>query len=339
MRPTGDQGNFTVATEHGRRQSPRGRDGPGQGRRTAELLEHLRLGRRTRHAGAKLEIQQTAPGRYVGEFASDQAGSYFLTLLPGGGHAPVRTGVNVPYSAEFRDRETNIELLERLGRTRAQGGQGRRTDHGPGGRRPDRPAAERQLVSPRSGPRHQQSRHLAAAGVSVLVRVLCRRLRASRQYRDRLDPTHLAEGDRDDLCAAKPSRSSTSGWNGCDSANNSWKVRSTNVARPLASNPRTRTTSIRACWIGSAAAPPSPQRKPDAAEAARPGHGRTRRLHVAPAAGQKTGLERQARRPARRCPVTRSVRSRLTDPGPGTRSETRPAAICLSTRIPCQGEP
>jgi hypothetical protein len=67
-------------------------------------------------------MQQSAPGRYVGEFAADRAGSYFLTLLPGGEHAPVRTGVNVPYSSEFRDRETNLDLLERLAGREPVGG-------------------------------------------------------------------------------------------------------------------------------------------------------------------------------------------------------------------------
>ena len=59
-----------------------------------------------------LTIEQTAPGRYVGEFDSAQAGQ-----LPDLGHAAgdrrtIRTGVNVGYSDEFRDRETNTPLLE-----------------------------------------------------------------------------------------------------------------------------------------------------------------------------------------------------------------------------------
>jgi len=61
-----------------------------------------------------LEIEQTAPGRYVGTFPVNEAGSYFVTLNPGGGMASLRTGVNVPYSDEFRDRAANDALLTQL---------------------------------------------------------------------------------------------------------------------------------------------------------------------------------------------------------------------------------
>ncbi len=58
-----------------------------------------------------LRLAQVAPGRYVGTFPADQAGSYFVMLSPGVGKAPLLTGVNVPYSAEFQRRTTNAELL------------------------------------------------------------------------------------------------------------------------------------------------------------------------------------------------------------------------------------
>ena len=61
-----------------------------------------------------LDIRQTAPGRYVGQFDATKSGSYFLAILPGPNRAPIRTGVNVPYSAEFSDRETNEALLASL---------------------------------------------------------------------------------------------------------------------------------------------------------------------------------------------------------------------------------
>jgi len=61
-----------------------------------------------------LEIEQTAPGRYVGTFPVHEAGSYFVTINPGRGLAPLRTGVNVPYSDEFRDRGANDALLVQL---------------------------------------------------------------------------------------------------------------------------------------------------------------------------------------------------------------------------------
>jgi hypothetical protein len=70
-----------------------------------------------------LSIEQTAPGRYVGEFDSESAGSYMIMVTPGAGQAMIRTGVNVGYSQEFRDRQTNLPLLESLARLPARGGE------------------------------------------------------------------------------------------------------------------------------------------------------------------------------------------------------------------------
>ena len=61
-----------------------------------------------------LQIEQTAPGHYVGIFPVHEAGSYFVTINPGRGMTPLRTGVNVPYSDEFRDRGANDALLTQL---------------------------------------------------------------------------------------------------------------------------------------------------------------------------------------------------------------------------------
>jgi hypothetical protein len=71
----------------------------------------------------EVKIEQTAPGRYVGEFPADKAGSYFVNIVPGPGKAPILAGVNVPYSSEFRDRETNVALLQNLVRLRPKDGQ------------------------------------------------------------------------------------------------------------------------------------------------------------------------------------------------------------------------
>jgi hypothetical protein len=55
-----------------------------------------------------------APGRYVGTAPAQDAGSYFIMLSPGPGRAPIRTGIDVPYSDEFRGLNTNTNLLETL---------------------------------------------------------------------------------------------------------------------------------------------------------------------------------------------------------------------------------
>jgi hypothetical protein len=59
----------------------------------------------------------------VGQFAADKAGSYFVNVVPGAGKSPILAGVTVPYSSEFRDRETNVELLRTLAAHAPKGGE------------------------------------------------------------------------------------------------------------------------------------------------------------------------------------------------------------------------
>ncbi|MBX3425479.1 MAG: VWA domain-containing protein [Pirellulales bacterium] len=61
-----------------------------------------------------VSLEQTAPGRYVGSFASETPGAYMLVTSPAPGAAPIVTGVNVAYSPEYRSIETNIPLLRSL---------------------------------------------------------------------------------------------------------------------------------------------------------------------------------------------------------------------------------
>ena len=131
MRPVAEEGKFSVATDV--------KDGTVRVVVTAldkdnELLNFLSI------SGSAVDpemesvdflIEQTAAGRYVGEFDATKAGSYLLTLTApnpdseDGDTRPVtiRTGVNVPYSSEFRDRETNVALLNSLAKETPQGGQ------------------------------------------------------------------------------------------------------------------------------------------------------------------------------------------------------------------------
>ncbi|MEM9186290.1 MAG: VWA domain-containing protein [Planctomycetota bacterium] len=116
MRPTGDTAGYTVATET--------RDG-----KTRVIVDALDKDDEFINARAMtgsavtpdlgstgLVFEQTAPGRYVAQFDSPDAGSYLLSINPGGGQAIIRTGVNVGYSDEFRDRQTNRPLLEEIAR-------------------------------------------------------------------------------------------------------------------------------------------------------------------------------------------------------------------------------
>ncbi len=61
-----------------------------------------------------IRLEQTAPGRYAATFETTDVGSYFLVVRPGPGQPLLRTGVNVSYSAEFRDRTANESLLTSL---------------------------------------------------------------------------------------------------------------------------------------------------------------------------------------------------------------------------------
>ncbi len=123
MRPSGDEGKFSVATD-------------AQGNKTRVIISALDKGDDFLNyqsmtgtvlgpnmESIPLEIQQTAPGRYVGEFGSAAPGSYMIMVTPGAGQGMIRTGVNVGYSDEFRDRETNTTLLESLAALPAKGGE------------------------------------------------------------------------------------------------------------------------------------------------------------------------------------------------------------------------
>lgn len=114
MRPTGDTAGYTVATET--------QDG-----KTRVIVDALDKDDEFINARAMtgaavtpglestpLLFEQTAPGRYVATFDSPDAGSYLLSVNPGAGQALIRTGVNVGYSDEFRDRQTNRPLLESI---------------------------------------------------------------------------------------------------------------------------------------------------------------------------------------------------------------------------------
>jgi len=122
MRPLGDEGNYSISTEV--------KDGQVQVIVNAldkedEFRNFLDLGGTV--VGPNLEpvelkMKQTAPGRYQGTFAGEDAGSYFVMLSPGPDEAPIRTGVNVPYSDEFRGREANDALLGQLAQLEPAGG-------------------------------------------------------------------------------------------------------------------------------------------------------------------------------------------------------------------------
>ncbi len=123
MRPTGDTGQFSLATNL--------RDGQIEVVMTGlddedGYLNFLDVGASVLDPDLKpvpLRMRQTAPGRYEGSVPVDAAGTYFVNVVPGGGAAPLTAGVTVPFSDEFRVRPTNTALIEGLARLRPRGGQ------------------------------------------------------------------------------------------------------------------------------------------------------------------------------------------------------------------------
>jgi hypothetical protein len=124
MRPPAEEGQFSITTEVA--------DGEVRVVITAlnkddEYLNFLDMAAAVIRPGPELEttplkIEQTAPGRYVGSFPARDPGSYFVMVSPGAGMPPIRTGVSVPYSDEFRARATNQALLAQLAALVPEGG-------------------------------------------------------------------------------------------------------------------------------------------------------------------------------------------------------------------------
>jgi hypothetical protein len=114
MRPASDEGNYAIATTV--------RDGRAQVVVTAVDASEQFLNNQSMTASAiapdltpiEVRLEQSAPGRYVGEFPTPDAGTYHMAVAPGAGTDTIRTAVNVSYSAEYRDHETNMALLKSL---------------------------------------------------------------------------------------------------------------------------------------------------------------------------------------------------------------------------------
>jgi hypothetical protein len=123
MRPVNEEGKFTISTDV--------KDGKVRVVVTAldkndEFLNFLNMsaaGTGPEMENIELNFRQEAPGRYVGEFLADKAGSYLMAVNTGQGNNMLLTGVTVPYSAEFREREENKALLTTLASIKPAGGQ------------------------------------------------------------------------------------------------------------------------------------------------------------------------------------------------------------------------
>ncbi|MFO0915604.1 MAG: VWA domain-containing protein [Pirellulales bacterium] len=123
MRPTGDQGNIAVTTDLADGKVHVVVSALDDEDRPQSFLNMSAAAVGPDMKARDLDLRQTGPGRYEGEMEAEASGNYFLTIQPGGQRAPIRTGVSVPYSSEYRDRQTNVALLENLSSVRPAGGE------------------------------------------------------------------------------------------------------------------------------------------------------------------------------------------------------------------------
>jgi uncharacterized membrane protein len=124
MRPVNEEGKFTIASDV--------KDGKVRVVVTAldkndEFLNFLNMsgaGSGPEMDTIDMQFRQEAPGRYVSEFPADKAGSYLLAINTGQANAaPLLTGITVPYSAEFRERQSNEVLISTLASMKPTGGE------------------------------------------------------------------------------------------------------------------------------------------------------------------------------------------------------------------------
>ncbi len=124
MRPPDDDENFSIATDV--------RDGKVRVVVTA-LDENDQFSNFLKLTGSavgpdlkpfEFKLEQESAGRYFAQFDASKSGSYHVTVGGRGpGKPPIMAGVNVPYSAEYRDRKTNVALLRELARMKPDGGE------------------------------------------------------------------------------------------------------------------------------------------------------------------------------------------------------------------------
>jgi len=127
MRPITESANFTVAAEtkdgvariiitalDDDDQFLNGLEMAGHGINSANTGED--------DTGIPLEFNQVGPGRYYAEHPIDGSGNLLYTVFPGEGYERLTAGINVPYSSEYSERESNTSLLDMLAQFEPRGG-------------------------------------------------------------------------------------------------------------------------------------------------------------------------------------------------------------------------
>ncbi len=123
MRPTKSDAKFSVATNVGDGRVEVVVNALDQDNEFLNFLDMQAVAVGPNLKPIPLIMRQAAPGRYVGSFDADNAGSYLVNVIPGPGMAPVTTGASVPFSDEYRLRQTNFNMLQQLSKLEPDGGQ------------------------------------------------------------------------------------------------------------------------------------------------------------------------------------------------------------------------
>ena len=125
MRPITETGDFTVATEL--------KDGVARIVVSAmdanqDSLNFLQMSGTGIYSGGSnskpvsLQFEQVRPGTYVAEHDVEGKGNVLYSVFPGEGYEKLTFGLNVPYSSEYSDRESNLSLLSDLAALEPSGG-------------------------------------------------------------------------------------------------------------------------------------------------------------------------------------------------------------------------
>lgn len=122
MRPTKSDAKFTVATNVGNGRVEVVVNALTQEDQFLNFLDMQAVAVGPDLKPLPLVMRQVAPGRYIGSFEADNAGSYLINAMPGPGMAPITTGASVPFSDEYRIRQTNFTTLEQLAGLQPTGG-------------------------------------------------------------------------------------------------------------------------------------------------------------------------------------------------------------------------
>lgn len=123
MRPTKNDAKFTVSASYSEGKIEVVVNALNQEDEFLNFLDMSAVGVGPDLKPMPLIMRQAAPGRYVGSIETDSSGSYLLNIMPGKDMAPLTTGVSVPFSDEYRIRQTNMNTLKQIASVTPEGGQ------------------------------------------------------------------------------------------------------------------------------------------------------------------------------------------------------------------------